>query len=127
VRVPLAILPPPDVLAKPVRVRRTASHIDLLPTLLDLLGEEPRPELPGRSLLEPGARPALFFTDYSLAWLGIRDGRWKLVHELRSERSELYDLAVDPGETRNLAADHAARTRRYVEALRAWCAGVRGE
>ena len=46
---------------------------------------------------------ALFCTDYSLGLLGLRDGRWKLIHELESGRSRLYDLEDDPEEREDLA------------------------
>jgi arylsulfatase A-like enzyme len=40
----------------------------------------------------------------------VRRGQWKLVwHALLPSRVELFDLAADPGETRNLAADHPER------------------
>ena len=37
----------------------------------------------------------------------IRDGRWKLVMETKKLGRELYDLEVDPGETKNVIEMHA--------------------
>ena len=48
-----------------------ASVIDTAPTILDLLGYPVPAQHQGRSLLTSEARPAFFFTDYSLGWLGL--------------------------------------------------------
>jgi tetratricopeptide (TPR) repeat protein len=47
----------------------------------------------------------------------LRQGRWKLI---QAPRSELYDLASDPGETRNLLAERPREAARLREALRAF-------
>src|SRR3546814_8910130 len=52
---------------------------------------------------------------------GVRDLRWKYIHFYRDpEEEELYDLANDPREMRNLAADpaHAAQLQRLRARLR---------
>jgi len=58
------------------------------------------------------------------AWL---DGNWKL-HRLggaaAAPRYELYDLATDPQETKNVAAANADRLARMAEQLAAWQASV---
>ena len=36
----------------------------------------------------------------------LRRGRYKLIHDTRSGERALYDLAVDPGETQDVASDH---------------------
>ncbi|MDA1260052.1 MAG: sulfatase [Planctomycetota bacterium] len=51
-----------------------------------------------------------------------RDGDWKLIRLYESERWELYDLANDLGETRDLAAEQPAVLDRLREQLRAWMA-----
>ena len=46
--------------------------------------------------------------------LAIRSGHWKLLAEDDGSKPQLYDLAADPNESKNLAADHPER----VDALR---------
>ena len=107
------------------RVGRVASTVDIAPAILDLLGLPPEPAHEGVSLLEPAPRMALFFTDYALGWLGLRDGCWKYLFELDSRRSELYDVCADPGETRDVAGANAGRIEAYRERLEAWAAARR--
>jgi hypothetical protein len=121
VRVPL-LFAAPGLWEKPQRVARPASLVDVAPTVLDLLGLVPPTQWQGLSLLEPAPRLALFCTDYSLGLVGLRDGRWKLIHELESSRSSLFDLDTDPGETTDLAPSEAARTAVYRNHLQQWAA-----
>jgi arylsulfatase A-like enzyme len=118
-RVPLLIAAP-GAIRDAVWVRRIASLVDLAPTVLDLLGLPLPSTFEGHSLLEADAAMALFCTDYSLGLLGLRDGRWKCIHELESGRTALYDLATDPGETTDLAEIHPERTAAYREHLLRW-------
>jgi hypothetical protein len=121
VRVPYVIAAP-GLIAEPVRVRRVASLIDTAPTVLDLLGLPIPPAYQGRSLLDARSGMALFCTDYTLGLLGLRDGRWKLIHELESGRSRLYDLEDDPGEKRDVSALFPERAEAYREHLVRWAA-----
>ncbi len=84
------------------------AHADLLPTIVDLVGVPAPANLDGRSLVRPPAAERLVTfeaLDANLTrdWApltGIVAGRWKYI-EL--PLPELYDLAVDPAEERNLA------------------------
>ena len=121
VRVPYLIAAP-GLLHGPKRVARVASLVDTAPTVLDLLGVPAPDGYQGRSLLDGPTAVALFCTDYSLGLLGLRDGRWKLIHELESGRSRLYDLEDDPDERRDVAAQHPERVAAYREHLLRWAA-----
>jgi arylsulfatase A-like enzyme len=121
VRVPFLIAAP-GLTQEPERVGRVASLIDTAPTVLDLLGVPSPDGRQGHSLLDPQTRMALFCTDYSLGYLGLRDGRWKLIHELESGRSRLYDLEDDPDERRDLAAHEPERAAAYREHVLRWAA-----
>ena len=98
--VPLAIRAPgvaPAVREDPVQ------HLDLLPTLLELVDLGPESTLPGRSLLYPppaaGEEDRLIVAQLSEG-VAVRSGSWKLV--LRPQRVDLFDLSSDPGEERDL-------------------------
>ena len=121
VRVPLLIAVPGATL-QPKRVPRIASLIDLAPTVLDLLGLRALPGYQGTSLLAPGQRAALFFTDYSLALAGARDGKWKVIVELGSPRAKLFDLESDPAERQNIAAEHPELVSTWKRRLEEWAA-----
>ena len=121
VRVPYVIAAP-GAIDRERRVQRVASVIDTAPTILDLLGL-PAPALhQGVSLLAPDPRLALFFTDYSIGWLGLADGCWKYLLELDAGRSRLYDVCVDPRESRDRAAEFPERIAAYRERVQAWAA-----
>ena len=90
---------------------------DVLPTVLSLL-DLPVPEkLSGRSLLAaPEARRAYSETFYPRLHFGwnelssLIDRRW---HYIEGPDPELYDLAADPKETRNLLRGEVAERRVY--------------
>ena len=44
----------------------------------------------------------------------IRDGKWKLVMPHVKQRAELYDLAADPSEKKDLAKDHPEIVQRLT-------------
>lgn len=121
VRVPLLFALPgaPEAVA---RVGRVASLVDLAPTVLDLLGLDPLESFQGASLLAGPPRMALFFTDYSLGLLGLRDGCFKYIHELESGRGRLFDLCRDPEERVALSHGAGDRTAAYRDRLRDWSA-----
>jgi hypothetical protein len=119
IQVPYFIVAP-GVFSDQVRVHRVASLIDTAPTVLDLLGLPVPPAYQGSSLLDGRLRMALFFTDYSLPLVGLRDGSWKCIHELDIGRSKLFDLARDPGETTDLSTQYPERVAAYRKHLLRW-------
>ena len=54
----------------------------------------------------------------------MREGRWKLVEHYDDGKVELFDLNDDRGETRNLAAQEAARAADMRARLRDWRTSV---
>ena len=115
--VPL-ILELPDGINAGAVVDTQVRLIDLMPTVLDVVGIEPPGAIDGRSLLPLIDDPAAEFPDRAWAYaassnhgLAMRVGdRLKYIFpdpawaEL-AHRERLFDLATDPGESHNLAPD----------------------
>jgi choline-sulfatase len=118
VRVPLLIRVPG---AKPRRISRRVSHVDLAPTILELAGVAPDPGARGESLASElfgadlPARPILVdqprnvYYDPKRAFI---EGSLKLHHLFDSNTYRLYDLDRDPHEAHDLAAEDATTLRR---------------
>jgi len=121
VRVPLVVAAP-GAIHDPLQVDRVASLIDTAPTVLDLLGLPIPSTYQGRSLLDSQSGMALFCTDYSLGLLGLRDGRWKCIHEVDSGRTMLFDLREDSDEKTDLAGLYPERVEAYRDHLLRWAA-----
>jgi len=114
----------PNTLIAGRRVSDPVSLVDLSPTILDHLGVQERRTITGRSLRpllsgQPwSSRPCLGATDEPFlesGWSPLRcliDGDWKYI---RTTKPELYHLATDPREERNLLETEPER----VESLQA--------
>ena len=114
------------------RVPTPASLIDVMPTLLELCNIATEPEVMAGVSLVPAMLadgPARTAPRPLLSEVSLRDGRhmdtvvfdgWKLIlhrdGKWEHER-ELYHIAVDPGETTNLAAERPDDVERLVELL----------
>jgi arylsulfatase A-like enzyme len=108
-------------LREPIRSSRIASNGGVMPTLLAYLGA-PDPSLPGPDLLAESfeSKPVFFYKTAMPEQWGLRDGQWKYVGEIRTGKAELYDLADDPLEQRNLAPENRARVERYAAMCEEW-------
>ena len=51
---------------------------------------------------------------------GLRWGNWKLLCEYDGSDTELFNLAADPSETKNVASEHAAIAERLTKQTVAW-------
>ena len=116
------VIAAPGLFAEQIRSRRVVSLIDTTATTFDLLGVGSPAIAQGRSMLDDEPRLALFFADYSLGLLGLRDGPMKFIYELNSGRAKLFDVNADPDERQNLVASHTARAREYERTVRGWSA-----
>ena len=122
-RIPL-ILHAPGAIAGGVVVPTRVSQIDIMPTLLSLLGEPIPPELdgvdltlapdPGRVLMAASVEGQLSFGWAPLS--ALYQGGWKLVE---GPNPELYDLASDPLAREDQSARRPEDVARLQAALRA--------
>jgi arylsulfatase A-like enzyme len=114
VRVPLLVYAP-GVKVRHIEPRR--SHIDLAPTVLELMGVAPPSDFQGRSLVPElyGATPEsrepilceLPEDSHNPPRRAVIQGPLKLI-EFERGRTALYDLASDPGELVNVAKERPA-------------------
>jgi len=127
---PLIAAWPKGIAARGGLTQQVGHVIDLLPTFLELAGDEYpqkfadrelRP-LDGQSLVASlkGKTPE----ERTLGWehegnRGLRAGDWKVVSTYEGEW-ELYNLASDRTETNNLAAREPARLRKLTDQWQAW-------
>jgi len=108
VRVPLLIRAPGIA---PRRCAQLVRTVDVLPTVLDLIGLRPPAGIEGRSVRtamegrELRELPALVEVRTEVATLSaVVEGRYKLVRSLQEGAAPLlFDLEADPGETRDVA------------------------
>lgn len=120
VRVPM-LLWSPRLFEKPQRSKLVGGHVDVNPTLAELLGVAPSPSWRGRSLFDPRrSGRAYFYAANDDYLLGVRDGKWKYIYNATRGRDELYDMEADPDELENVARDHAELCQRLRQRLAAW-------
>ena len=120
---------------------RLSAHIDIMPTLLDAAGIPQPPHLDGRSFLPLLEGRSVDWPDREIVIQTHRGNapirrhhfalvteKWKLVHPTGFGRDampddvpyELYDLSVDPGEIRELAAMHPEIVESLMGRYDAW-------
>jgi arylsulfatase A-like enzyme/Flp pilus assembly protein TadD len=135
IRVPL-ILWRPDVVKAGVVVRHPVRVTDVAPTLLELVGAPGLPTPDGRSLrpmIEGRAGAAVppiyaetLMPQLNMNWAplrALRDERWKYIE---APRPELYDLAADPAENRNVHDERPQTVRGLRQALEQITGGAAG-
>jgi arylsulfatase A len=127
-RVP-AVIRGPGI--KPGVSQEVTLSMDWFPTVLELAGRKPAESVNGLSLL-PLLRDASVKLEREVFWhfpcyiggggpcSAVRSGNWKLIEFFETGTSELYDLAADPGEQRNLADIEPIRAAELLAKLHGW-------
>jgi arylsulfatase A-like enzyme len=135
-RVPLIVRLPEGILGGSANLRgrvisdALVSLVDVGPTLLDFCGLPPLPQAQGRSLrplADGSGNPAdwqdaygeFFAQRFMYTQRIVWHGHWKYVFSPGGV-DELYDLAGDPCERKNLAADPRYHERLVAMAQRMW-------
>lgn len=124
-RVPLFLVGPG---IQPRRIDERRSHVDLTPTILDLMGVPVPAEMHGQSMLpELEGAPAtsrepilteLSEDSHNPPRRALIAGDWKLIGFERG-RYQLFNLAKDPGEAQDLSKSEPAELARMKELLEA--------
>lgn len=99
-------------------VTTPVSHVDLYPTIVESAGLQTEPheaDMLGHSLLQMASRTSPVFAEYHAAGSRrgasmLRAGDYKLIHHVAAP-PQLFNLAADPIEGHDLAADSAARSQ----------------
>jgi choline-sulfatase len=112
---------------KGVRIYQQAREIDLLPTILDLLGGEPSsvvqgtsmvPAFSGKTVPSTYSYEETLYPKINMGWsalFGIHTAHWMYV---RAPKPELYDLDKDPGELNNVIDAHPKEYRELEAQLK---------
>ncbi|CAN5587545.1 arylsulfatase [soil metagenome] len=134
---------------KPGDVHALSAHIDFLPTLADIAGaqltDEVKTQVEGRSLLPLLKDPSSAWPDRTLfthvgRWpkgtnpalskyreCSVRTPRWQLVsadNKTYEKAWQLFNIADDPGEKRNVAGEHSEVVRQLDRAYDVWWESV---
>jgi arylsulfatase A-like enzyme len=121
-------------------VQDAVSVVDILPTVMEVLGEEIPTGYPGRSLtkIAPGKRPIVISEEFpkgvAVNWhqrfnktsRAVYSGTFKYISSTSGER-ELYDLSQDPNETNNLCNENDDLALELETMLENWLASVKDE
>jgi arylsulfatase A-like enzyme len=101
VKVPLYMLGP-KWLGSPQKISGLRHHIDLFPTILEVLGSQWEGKLPGKSLVSSAGHEFImsscWYTDFCMA---IRSQEWKFIYHFGRMTPEVFLLKDDPKETKN--------------------------
>lgn len=90
------------------------SHVDIAPTIIDILGLPPLQHQEGISMLSRRREQMALFQTYGPDhMMGVRDDRWKYLYNFTKGKAELYDVLADPEEKKNLAETMPEVARRY--------------
>jgi arylsulfatase len=113
-------------------VSRPVQNLDLVPTILDYLGSGSKQDrFDGRSLrgeIEGRRTPEELQYGLMGELRSVSDGRFKLIQNLAGTAPPaLFDLAADPGETRNVLPAERRTYARLRDALTAWLARNEGK
>jgi arylsulfatase len=136
VHVPLVVRLPKGLGPRGARQRALTSHLDLAPTVADLMGVFGKGgsdrAFRGRSLLRalaavpPPSAVASRTTGHRPVY-AVRTGRHKYIFDRTAGREELYDLEADAGERRDLAPGNPLLAAVHRQMLGQWLAGLRRE
>lgn len=121
---------------EPKTIDEPRSHLDLVPTIMELTGAKPNPELRGKSFMgelfgdKPDQRDVLCDLpedSHNERRRSFRRGDWKLIAFANDFRFELYNLKSDPGETDNLVKKEKDKAKEMIDAYKEISKGIKDQ
>ena len=115
-------------LLPPARITGQAALIDVLPTILDLLGISYTPSfMPFQgasltSLLQRRSQERPIISELSLDVVALQEERYKLIYNIPEQRRMLFDREADPSEQEDLAGNLPEKAEELEGAIRRWLA-----
>jgi len=112
-----------------LRIRKVVESIDMMPTILELVGVQPPSFLQGRSLLPliNSGKIGVTWGNTSFGESPLFGGReyaiqdhFHLLRSLKTGEEELYDMSTDPMESVDLATGRPEDLRRMGKILDSW-------
>ncbi len=145
-KIPMGVIGPG--IEKDVVTSEPAQILDVLPTILHMLGISPLKGARGEVLVERDGAPRTlkrnrrYFETYKGAvpnvpgakkllpgvkplMLGVMKGKYKCIYNYRDERPELYNLEKDPYEVNDLSSGQKARTKQMMKDIRKWFSDIK--
>jgi arylsulfatase A-like enzyme/lipopolysaccharide biosynthesis regulator YciM len=118
-------------------VASQVENVDIMPSILQLLGQAVPAEVQGRSFLplvlgdaaveERLAYSESYYPRYHYGWSELKSLSSAAFRYVRAPVPEVYDLVRDPGETKNIFYDRRDIAERYERALEEMEARVAGK
>ncbi|QIN80817.1 sulfatase-like hydrolase/transferase [Rubrobacter marinus] len=122
IRIPL-LIHDPQRFENGMRVIPPTNQLDVMPTVLDLLGYGVTGgTYPGSSLVRPLPMDRAVYAScfYDRTCMASIKNNEKYVYHFGNQEDEYFDLSEDPAEKQNVADDHAEEIDRRRESLLEW-------
>lgn len=118
----------PTSIPKNKVISSQVSSVDIMPTILDILGISIEHQIQGQTLLplvleeeKPASMSAYCEADLSGRELkSVRVAKYKFIYSERDKKEELYDLVDDPNEQNNLIESRPELTKVLRKGLSEW-------
>ncbi len=129
---PLVVKPPASLRTMDTgsRVDAITSNLDIVPTILDYVGvrieaapfegNSLRPLIERGMATEPGVEGFEISHSVQNVYRSMREGRYKLIYNLRENQGRLFDLQADPDEQRELQQTQPETYRTMRRELMRW-------
>jgi arylsulfatase A-like enzyme len=107
------------------RVKHVVQSVDIFPTIAEVLGIKPGRTIDGQSLLallEGRAQPRKYAFTRGDGVYCARDATWEYLLRPADGFEEFYNIAEDPGELRNRAAERLREMQAYRKEAEAYAA-----